>query len=352
MNFDFEKKSLFVGIAAGFSVAILVLALIYLALQNQQLTTTNQELSKQLEMKKITDIPIKKAVIEDVKAVSEEAHIYEEFPKHDEVSIEHSQTKNETLEVQEAKPVTDENAPMYVKNKQAIKIDPNKKLIAIVIDDVGVHVENSRYSAEKLPKEITFSYLPYGRVTQELIKQETAKTREAMLHLPAEPISSIDPGPDALYAKMTTKQIQDVTNKNLDQVEQYIVGANNHMGSKFTASLEGMKPVLEIMDEHKLFFMDSFTTAKTQVKNAQAAVAPSLPLLTRNIFLDHKRTNEFITGQLAKAEKIADKRGYAIAIGHPHKITTEVLLKWVESLDKSKYQLVPITAMLDKNKIK
>ncbi|HAG52807.1 MAG TPA: hypothetical protein DCL21_03365 [Alphaproteobacteria bacterium] len=351
MNFDFEKKSLFVGIAAGFSVAILVLALVFLVFKNQQLSTTNQNLSKQLEMKKITDIPIKKAVVEDIKAVEETTHVYEEFPKHDEVNTEETQ---KTTEVVTAEPaiVVDENAPMYVKNKQPITIDPNKKLIAIIIDDVGVHVKNSKYSAEKLPKEMTFSYLPYGRATQELIKQETAKTREALLHLPTEPISSIDPGPDALYAKMTTKQIQDVTNKNLEQVAPYIVGANNHMGSKFTASFEGMKPVLEIMDKNKLFFIDSFTTAKTKVKEARDAVAPNLPLLTRNIFLDHKRTNEFITSQLAKTEKIADKKGYAIAIGHPHKITTDVLIKWADSLDKSKYQLVPITAMLDLNKVK
>ncbi len=361
MNFDFEKKSLFIGIAAGFSVAILVLSLAFLVFKNAELANNNKQLQEKLEMQKIADIPVKKAHIENVNAVEAnfdshptekaEEHSsefqYEEFPKHDVVKVAKEvspEVKKQAREAAEKENL--ENAPLYVKHAQKFTADPNKKLIAIVIDDLGVHRVNSLYSAEKLPKEITFSYLPYGNSTQAILKTEQAKGREAMLHLPAEAMSPIDPGPDALYANMTREQIEKTTYKNLNQVIDYVVGANNHMGSKFTSSLESMKPVLEIMDKEKLFFMDSFTSAKTQVSAAKKAVTPDLPLLTRHIFLDHKRTNEFITGQLKKLERVADQKGYAIAIGHPHKVTTEALLKWIENLDTSKYQLVPITAII------
>lgn len=353
MNFDFDNKSLLIGIAAGFSVAILVLSIVLLVLKNQELALSNKSLQKSIELQKIEDIPLKK--VSETKFEGTTEIVYEEAP-HD---LEKNKTKlnPEHFEAQEEPAAKKElaiekkevaaDAPLYIKNKKEVVLDPTKKKIAIVIDDLGVHVENSDYSAKVLPKEMTFAYLPYGKSTQRLIKQEFNNGREAMLHLPTEPISSIDPGPNALYANMSQEKIESLTYYNMNQVLDYIVGANNHMGSKFTANLKDMEYVVKIMDENKLFFMDSFTTAKTQVKNAKNNVAPNMPLLKRNIFLDHKRTKEFITSQLEKVERVANARGYAIAIGHPHKITTDVLMEWTKTLEEKGFQLVPITTILD-----
>ena len=370
MNFEFDNKSLLIGIAAGFSVAILVLSICMLVMKNQELANKNAQLTKSLEYQQIKNIPIKKVaenkfegtteyVYEEAKQPTEETAAEKPVEKVTDAKVEEKPTtvNSEHFKAEEEpaaqKPLTVEkkevakDAPLYIKNKKDIVLDPTKKKIAIVIDDLGVHVEHSDYSAKMLPKEVTFAYLPYGRSTQRLIKQEFENGREAMLHLPTEPVSSIDPGPNALYANMSKEKIESLTYYNLNQVVDYIVGANNHMGSKFTANLKDMEYVMKIMDDNGLFFMDSFTTAKTQAKNAKNNVAPDMPLLKRNIFLDHKRTKEFITSQLAKVEKVADARGYAIAIGHPHKITTDVLIKWAKTLDEKGYQLVPITAVLD-----
>lgn len=331
---NFEKKSLFIGIAAGFSAAVLVLGFAVLTIKNQQLAESNKQLTQQLH--KIEDAPLVK--IKETNFDEHKEVVYEEAVKHD--FEEPAAVKAEATKEQK-------NLPLYIKNKQNIVIDPNKKQIAIIIDDVGVHVENSKYSAEHLPLQMTFAYLPYGKITQELIKQEFNKNREAMLHLPTEPISKIDPGPNALYANMSQEKIAELTHYNINQLVDYIVGANNHMGSKFTANQKDMETVLKIMNEQKMFFIDSFTTAKTKVKEARAVVAADMPLLKRNVFLDHERNKEFITKQLAKLQRIADTNGYAIAIGHPHRITTDILIEWAKNLDTSKYQLVPITAILE-----
>lgn len=369
MNFEFDNKSLLIGIAAGFSVAILVLSICMLVMKNQELAANNQKLKQSLEYQQIINTPIKKVAENKFEGNTE--YVYEETTKlatadnHENVTAEKTDAKQEekqvvnneyfkaeeepsaqkALEVEKKEIPAD--APLYIKNQKTVALDPTKKKIAIVIDDLGVHVENSDYSAKMLPKEVTFSYLPYGKSTQRLIKQEFDNGREAMLHLPTEPVSSIDPGPNALYANMSKEKIESLTYYNLNQVIDYVVGANNHMGSKFTANLKDMEYVVKIMGDNGLFFMDSFTTAKTQVRNAKNNIAKDMPLLKRNIFLDHKRTKEFITTQLEKVEKVADARGYAIAIGHPHKITTDVLVEWAKTLDKKGYQLVPITAILD-----
>ena len=44
-----------------------------------------------------------------------------------------------------------------------------------------------------------------------------------------------------------------------------------------------------------------------------------------NIFLDNKLKYDYIQTQLKKAIAMAKKSGYAVAIGHPHKITLKVL---------------------------
>ncbi len=44
-----------------------------------------------------------------------------------------------------------------------------------------------------------------------------------------------------------------------------------------------------------------------------------------NIFIDNEENYQYIQNQLKQAIEIAKKQGYAIAIGHPHTVTLEVL---------------------------
>ena len=103
------------------------------------------------------------------------------------------------------------------------------------------------------------------------------------------------------------------------------MGVNNLMGSHFTENIDSMKVFLSEIKGRGLVFLDSKTSAESKV--AEAAGEVGVPLLTRNIFLDNEQDEEYISGQLEKAKNIAVKKGYAIAIGHPHKETIAVLKK-------------------------
>ncbi|WP_457560583.1 divergent polysaccharide deacetylase family protein, partial [Caminibacter sp.] len=61
-----------------------------------------------------------------------------------------------------------------------------------------------------------------------------------------------------------------------------------------------------------------------------------IPLFSRNVFIDNKADINYIKTQLKKVVKIAKKRGYAIAIGHPHKTTFEALKESVNILKSVK----------------
>jgi len=70
-------------------------------------------------------------------------------------------------------------------------------------------------------------------------------------------------------------------------------------------------------------FLDSRTTSKTVGK--KYAKKHKVPYLARNIFLDNKLEYNYILKQLKKSIAIAKRSGYAVAIGHPHRITLKVL---------------------------
>ena len=53
-----------------------------------------------------------------------------------------------------------------------------------------------------------------------------------------------------------------------------------------------------------------------------------------------------ILKQLKQAERIAIKNGHAIAIGHPHKSTVEVLHKWIKEAEDRGFDIVPISRIM------
>ncbi|MFV0481988.1 MAG: divergent polysaccharide deacetylase family protein, partial [Campylobacteraceae bacterium] len=105
---------------------------------------------------------------------------------------------------------------------------------------------------------------------------------------------------------------------------------NGHTGSKFTADEGAMEKLFYAMDELGLIFVDSRTTADT--KAPEVAKKLNKKLLERDVFLDHEIEKTYIRNQLNLVVDIAKKKGYAIAIGHPHKETLSVLKEAVPYL--------------------
>ena len=98
---------------------------------------------------------------------------------------------------------------------------------------------------------------------------------------------------------------------------------NNHTGSVFTKNDAAMNKLFKALKKYNFVFVDSRTTAKSLAK--KYAHKYGMPYIVRNTFLDNEKNFVYIQTQLKKAIKIAKKRGYAIAIGHPHSMTLKVL---------------------------
>jgi polysaccharide deacetylase 2 family uncharacterized protein YibQ len=220
----------------------------------------------------------------------------------------------------------------------------SRPLVAIVIDDVGIDRPHSRRAWE-LPGTLTMSFLPYAKDLREQAKAARANGKEIMLHMPMEPTGHADPGPGALLVSMTENEIGRRTASALDGCDGY-VGANNHMGSRFTAYKPGMQIVLQQMRARGMMFLDSRTTKETV--GDQLAQEIGVPSMNRNVFLDDDETAAAVRRKLAETEEVARRQGFVVAIGHPHETTLQALADWLPTLSAKGMALAPATAALRK----
>jgi uncharacterized protein len=215
--------------------------------------------------------------------------------------------------------------------------------IAIIIDDIGYDAK----IAEKfigLNAAITLSILPHSPYQQKIIKMARDKGLDLMLHLPMEPLEypAVNPGPGALMTTMLPDVLIRQLNDDLDAVP-YIKGVNNHMGSKLTASSDQMNQILSSIKKRDLFFIDSRTTAESQARSSARLF--QVPYAERDVFLDNVQDPESIRKQFRLLLQKALINGQALAIGHPHVLTFQILQEELPEIQK-KVTIVPASSMV------
>ena len=212
--------------------------------------------------------------------------------------------------------------------------------LVIVIDDIG---ENHTVlkGLLKLSIPLTFAVWPNASFTRASVELISQNKRDLIIHFPMEPkgYPAVNPGDDALFVSMTPDEIRKRVTENLNKIPEAI-GVNNHMGSKFTSHEPGMEVALTEFKRHGLFFLDSLTSGKS-VGRKSARIA-GIPFYERDIFLDNVKDVTAIVHQLKKTERVAHRKGYAIAIGHPYPKTLSALRQWSSNRDKS-IKIIPLS---------
>jgi polysaccharide deacetylase 2 family uncharacterized protein YibQ len=95
---------------------------------------------------------------------------------------------------------------------------------------------------------------------------------------------------------------------------------------------------MPLLRQRNLYFVDSRTTAATVAQiSAQRA---GVPTTSRNVFLDDEQSLEPIRKQFALAIHDAKEKGSALAIGHPHQETLQVLAEMLPEAQREGVTLV------------
>ncbi len=221
------------------------------------------------------------------------------------------------------------------------RFNPLQKTIAIVVDDIGVDQARSLRATE-LEGIYTLAFLPYGKNLQHLTQLADRNGHEIFLHQGAEPTRKLNPGPDALTVGMEEETIKQIIDNSLEKLP-LARGINNHMGSKFAQWHLGMNVLVEETYDRGLIFLDSFTHKSSQ--GLYLAQAKNYPALARDVFIDGEKDPEWIKNQLKRAERIAIRDGFAIAIGHPHDTSLMILPEWQKELQMRGFKFVTISQL-------
>lgn len=213
--------------------------------------------------------------------------------------------------------------------------------IAIIIDDMGHNlVEGERLIALEQP--LTLAFLPYRRHTSQLARQAHQNHKEVMLHAPMANTRNFGLGPGGLTPDMDQDSIRTTLRRALQSIP-HVRGVNNHMGSLLTQQLEPMDWVMSELDRYPLYFVDSRTIANTVA--GDVATAYQIPTMTRDVFLDHEQTEEFVHRQFQLLIRTARKNGTAVGIGHPHRVTVDYLEKHLPELDAQGIAIATVSGL-------
>ena len=232
--------------------------------------------------------------------------------------------------------------PTWLRNAVMPPVIDDRPAIAIVIDDLGLNRHNTA-ALNSLKGPLTLSFLPYAGALEQQARAARAAGHELMLHVPMEPIGADWPGPDALLSSLSPSEFLSRFRTQLRSFRGF-VGINNHMGSLLTTDRPAMDEVMNELKARGLLFVDSRTTSKTVA--ATEAQRLGVPHAERDVFLDNEADLDAIRRQLSALERIARRRGAAIAIGHPHDLTIEALRGWLPTLEERGFVLVPVSTVV------
>ncbi len=221
---------------------------------------------------------------------------------------------------------------------KAAKPEPRHQA-AIIIDDLGNDQEVVR-EISSLGAPITVSILPEGRFVQETAEMAHRAGLEIMLHVPTESLNHQEeqnPGDVIIRSGMGPEETRKIMEDFLGRVP-YIVGVNNHMGSKATQDEALMRGMLGPIRERGLFFLDSRTFDRSIAY--ELARDMGIRSAYRNIFLDSIQDGTTIKNRILDLFQLARKRSPAVGIGHPFRETLSALKEMLPLAEKYGVELI------------
>jgi polysaccharide deacetylase 2 family uncharacterized protein YibQ len=215
--------------------------------------------------------------------------------------------------------------------------------IAIIIDDLGYALAAGE-RAVSLPGPVTCAILPGTPVARRLAASAAAAGKEILVHLPMQAVAHDDGDEPVSIGLDTTRHgFAQVFEDALDAVPG-AVGVNNHRGSLVTRHPGHMLWLMqEIRAREPMFFVDSYTTHRSVA--LMIAAESGVGAVKRDVFLDNDASPEAIREAFERLKRLAEARGAAVAIGHPHEHTLALLERELPRLADEGFELVPISAL-------
>ncbi len=220
---------------------------------------------------------------------------------------------------------------------------PQRPKIALVVDDVGYDLERA-VELLNLNRVLTVSIFPKLRYSRHIAEIAHDKGYDVMMHLPMQPGAILRRNPGFVTSDMSEKELRKTLAEDLESIP-YVVGVNNHQGSKMTRDPQAMARVAEFLVENGLYFIDSRTTPDSVAY--KVAKNHGLRAAENDMFLDNEKDVAYIKGRLELLIERAEKKGKAIGICHVHPATIEALRQIFPVMEQRNIELVPASELVN-----
>ena len=237
----------------------------------------------------------------------------------------------------------DYSVVLYYDSK-AFSTKPQKKVIAIVVDDFGDISGDLLNGFFELDPAVCFAIFPEAPHSQTTMQRAAAQGREVLIHVPMEPLNypAVNPGKNPILVTMNENEIERLLTRHINDLS-YAKGINNHMGSLATTDESIMQPVMNVLKRHGKYFLDSRTSNVSVA--FQTAQKTHIPAYRNDIFLDSPNlSNDTFDAKLAQVIEMGSRRSHVVAITHCHtKAHLDYLRRFIARLKSAGFVIVPLS---------
>lgn len=221
--------------------------------------------------------------------------------------------------------------------------------VSVIIDDLGNRGALDR-RAVALPGPVAMAVLPHTPHATHVAERAHRAGKEVLVHLPMQSMEALRAPAGAIDLHDTRQQLESHLDRALAAIP-HAIGVNNHMGSLITRHPGHMDWLMSALARRpELIFVDSRTTKFTVAE--RLAREHGVPALSRDVFLDDDPSRESVERAFDRLVTTAERRGRAVAIGHPLPVTLEVLERRLPELAARGIEVVPLSEMLAMEKVK
>lgn len=209
--------------------------------------------------------------------------------------------------------------------------------VALIVGGLGLNPAATRTAIERLPPEVTLSFVPYAEGLQGWIDLARANGHEVLLEIPMEPSDypDNDPGPHTLLVQSDAADVGRRMDWLLSRATGYF-GVTNYLGDRFVGSEKGMAAFGGVLKSRGLAFIDDGSARGRGAAWARASA---------NVILDEQASAEAIVARFNALEQAAKTQGSALGSGFAYPVTVEVAVRWAQGVKARGLQLAPASAV-------
>ena len=223
--------------------------------------------------------------------------------------------------------------------------------IALIVTGMGLNSTATVAAIDRLPAEVTLAFSPYASGLPDWSQRARGAGHETLIMVPMEPLNypANDPGPETLLTSLSEQDNLKRLHGVMARFTGY-VGLVNHMGSRFTASADAVRPMMAELYARGVMFLDARSTQYSTA--ARIADEVGVPRAVNNRYIDNDADAAEIQKHLIELENVARTFGAAVGIGRPYPVTVDTITTWAAGLDAKGLILAPVTAVANRQPVR